>query len=44
MKLIHPFFHEFTSAAVVAAVATADKGDYKSEFNDYDNIVSQIMC
>ena len=41
MKSMHRFFHDFTSAIVVAAVATADKGDY---INDYDNFVSQIMC
>ena len=40
---MHQFFHEFTSAAVVAAVATADKGDYNIDFNDYDTIVSQVM-
>ena len=40
---MHQFFHEFASAAVVAAVAIADKGDYNNYFNDYDNIVSQIM-
>ena len=38
------FFHEFTSADVVAAVATADKGDNNNDFNDYDDIVSQSMC
>ena len=41
---MHQFFYEFTSAVVVAAVVTADKGDNNNDFNDYDNIVSQIMC
>ena len=41
---MHPFFHDFTSAAVVSAImATAEKGDYINDFNDYDNTVSQIM-
>ena len=29
---MHPFFHEFTSAAVVAAAATADTGDSNNCF------------
>ena len=41
---MHQFFHEFTSSAVVAAVASADKGDYTNDFNDFNNIVTQIMC
>ena len=44
MKSMHQVFYEFTSAAVAAAVASADKGDYNSDFNDHDNIVTQIMC
>ena len=37
-------FSQVHSAAVVVAVATADKGDCNNEFNDYGNIVSQIKC
>ena len=40
---MHEIFHEIISADAVAAVASADKGDYNNEFNDNDNIVSQIM-
>ena len=43
MKSMHQLFHEFTSAVVVAAVVNADKVNYNNDFNDYDNIVSQIM-
>ena len=41
---MHPFFQEFTSAAVVAAAATADKSDGNNDFNYYVNVVIQIMC
>ena len=42
---MHPFFHRFTSAAVVAAAATGHKNDDNNDLlNDYGNAVRQIMC
>ena len=39
MKSMHPFLHELTSVCVVAAAATADKGDDNNDDNEYDNVV-----
>ena len=39
MKSMHPYFYEFIYAAVVAAVATAVKGNDYNGFNDYGNVV-----
>ena len=40
---MYPLFHGFTSAAVVAAAATANKSDGNNDVNGYDNVVLQII-